>query len=161
MSIYLCVCFSLILVWFLFYGLSTHFRSFRARSVTQTILFLGKPPRQFTSTSIHSFASNWQLLFLYQQMREDGRKLFFVSNFSRQRREGKRNTRGFWKCVESHIISLHENESRYSLLYLFLIGPINEDKCAWTLVLRFDPRFPLLPCFPPHFFASVWHIFRA
>ena len=38
------------LVWFLFYGPSTYFRSFRARSVTLTTLFLGKPPRQFTST---------------------------------------------------------------------------------------------------------------
>ena len=38
------------LVWFLFYSPSTHFRSFRARSVTLTTLFLGKPPRQFTST---------------------------------------------------------------------------------------------------------------
>ena len=35
--------------WFLFYGPSTHFRSFQARSVTLTTLFLGKPPRQFTS----------------------------------------------------------------------------------------------------------------
>ena len=38
------------LVWFLFYGPSTHFRSFRAQSVNLTTLFLGKPPRQFTST---------------------------------------------------------------------------------------------------------------
>ena len=37
-------------VWFLFYGPSTHFRSFQARSVTLTTLFLGKPPRQFTRT---------------------------------------------------------------------------------------------------------------
>ena len=29
---------------------SRHFRSFRARSVTLTTLFLGKPPRQFTTT---------------------------------------------------------------------------------------------------------------
>ena len=36
------------LVWFLFYGPSTHFRSFRARSVNLATLFLGKPPRQFT-----------------------------------------------------------------------------------------------------------------
>ena len=36
--------------WFLFYGPSTHFRSFRARSVNLATLFLGKPPRQFTST---------------------------------------------------------------------------------------------------------------
>ena len=27
-----------------------HFRSFRARSVNLATLFLGKPPRQFTST---------------------------------------------------------------------------------------------------------------
>ena len=38
------------LVWFLFYGPSTHFRSFRARSVNLATLFLGKSPRQFTST---------------------------------------------------------------------------------------------------------------
>ena len=38
------------LVWFLFYGPSTHFRSFRVRSVNLATLFLGKPPRQFTST---------------------------------------------------------------------------------------------------------------
>ena len=33
-----------VLVWFLFYGPSTHFRSFRARSVTITKLFLGSLP---------------------------------------------------------------------------------------------------------------------
>ena len=38
------------LVWCLFYGPSTHFRSFWARSVTLSTLFPGKPPRQFTST---------------------------------------------------------------------------------------------------------------
>ena len=38
------------LVCFLFYGPSTHFRSFRARSVNLATLFQGKPPRQFTST---------------------------------------------------------------------------------------------------------------
>ena len=38
------------LVWFVFYGPSTHFRSFRARSVNLATLFLGKPPMQFTST---------------------------------------------------------------------------------------------------------------
>ena len=42
--------FLLVLVWFLFYGPSTHFRSFRARSVNLATLFLGKPPRQFAST---------------------------------------------------------------------------------------------------------------
>ena len=35
---------------FCFYGPSTHFRSFRARSVNLATLFLGKPPMQFTST---------------------------------------------------------------------------------------------------------------
>ena len=34
---------------FVFYGPSTHFRSFRARSVNLATLFLGEPPRQFTS----------------------------------------------------------------------------------------------------------------
>ena len=38
------------LVWFLFYGPSTHLRSFWAQSVNLATLFLGKPPRQFTST---------------------------------------------------------------------------------------------------------------
>ena len=38
------------LVCFLFYGPLTHFRSFRARSVNLATLFLGNPPRQFTST---------------------------------------------------------------------------------------------------------------
>ena len=38
------------LVSWLFYGPSTHFRSFRARSVSLSTLFLGKSHRQFTST---------------------------------------------------------------------------------------------------------------
>ena len=42
-----------VLVWFLFYGPSTHFRSFQARSVNLATLFLGKPPRQFTSTYVY------------------------------------------------------------------------------------------------------------
>ena len=33
-----------------FYGHSTHFRTFRARSVNLVTLFLDKPPRQFTNT---------------------------------------------------------------------------------------------------------------
>ena len=36
--------------WFLFYGPSTHFRSFWVRSINLATLFLGKPPRQCTST---------------------------------------------------------------------------------------------------------------
>ena len=50
------------LVWFLFYGPSTHFRSFGARSVSLTTLFLGKPPWQFTSTECTFFCqhcSSW------------------------------------------------------------------------------------------------------
>ena len=46
------VCFLVVVVvvvLFLFYGPSTHLRSFRARSVNLATLFLGKPPRQFTS----------------------------------------------------------------------------------------------------------------
>ena len=38
------------LVVLVFYGPSTLFRSFRTRSVNLSTLFLGKPPRQFTST---------------------------------------------------------------------------------------------------------------
>ena len=52
------------------------FRSFRMRSVTLSTLFLGKPPRQFTILSAHSFASNWQLLFLNQRKRANGRRIF-------------------------------------------------------------------------------------
>ena len=36
------------LVVLVFYGPSTHYRSFRVRSVNLATLFLGKPPRQFT-----------------------------------------------------------------------------------------------------------------
>ena len=39
-----------VVVVLVFYGPSTHFRSFQARSVFLSTLFLGKPPRQFTST---------------------------------------------------------------------------------------------------------------
>ena len=51
------------LVWFLFYSPSTHFRSFRARSVTLTThcsmaSLLGSLP----VISAHSFATNWQPL---------------------------------------------------------------------------------------------------
>ena len=38
------------LVVLVFYGASTFFRSFQARSVNLSTLFLGKPLRQFTST---------------------------------------------------------------------------------------------------------------
>ena len=38
------------LVVLVFYGCSTHFRSFRAQSVNIATLFLDKPPRQFIST---------------------------------------------------------------------------------------------------------------
>ena len=64
------------LVWFLFYGPSTHFRSFRAWSVNLATLFLGKPPRQFTSTWCTFFHQYWQLLFLTQQKRENSPVLF-------------------------------------------------------------------------------------
>ena len=35
-----------------FYGPSTHFRSFRARSINQATLFLGKPPPVLTNYKI-------------------------------------------------------------------------------------------------------------
>ena len=39
-----------VVVELMFYGPSIHSRSLRARSVNLATLFLGKPPRQFTST---------------------------------------------------------------------------------------------------------------
>ena len=73
------------LVWFLFYGPSTHFRSFRARSVNLATLFLGKPPRQFTSTKCTFFRqSHWQLLFLNQRKRENGRRNVFMTKSPRK-----------------------------------------------------------------------------
>ena len=41
-----------IIVVLVFYGPSAQFRSFRARPVILSTLFLGKPPRQFTSTKL-------------------------------------------------------------------------------------------------------------
>ena len=43
------------LIVLVFYGPSAHFRSFRAQSVNIATLFLGKPPRQFTSTQCPFF----------------------------------------------------------------------------------------------------------
>ena len=59
-----------------FYWPLTFFMSFRARSVNLSTLFLGKPPRQFTST----FASNWQLPFLNQGKEENGRRDYFIQS---------------------------------------------------------------------------------
>ena len=70
------------LVRFLFYRPSTHFRSFRARSVTLTTLFRGKPPSSLPVLIAHSFTSNWQLLFLNQRKRENGRRNVFMTKSS-------------------------------------------------------------------------------
>ena len=74
----------LILVWFLFYSPSTHFRSFQAWSVNLATLFLGKPPRQLPVLSAHSFASNWQLLFLNKRKRENGRRNVLMTKSPRK-----------------------------------------------------------------------------
>ena len=70
----------LFFVWFLFSGPSTHFRSFRARSVTLTTQFLGKPPMQFTSLSpVTDNCSSW--------ISERGRmavEFFFTTKSSRK-----------------------------------------------------------------------------
>ena len=66
------------LVWFLFYGPSTHFRSFRARSVN--LATLGSLP----VLSAHSFASSWQLLLLNQRKRENGRRNVFMTKSPRK-----------------------------------------------------------------------------
>ena len=66
------------LLFFLFDFYSTalqHVRSFRAQSVYLATLFPGKPPRQFK----HSFASNWQMLFLNQREREIGCRNVFMT----------------------------------------------------------------------------------
>ena len=74
----------LVLVYSLFYGPSTQFRSFRARSVTRTTLFQGKPLGSLPVLSAHSFASNWQLVFLNQRKRENGRRIFFITTSPRK-----------------------------------------------------------------------------
>ena len=69
------------LVWFLFYGPSTHFRSFQAQSVNLATLFLGKLLGSLPVLSAYSFASNWQLLFLNQRKREnDCRNVFMTKS---------------------------------------------------------------------------------
>ena len=44
----------LLIVKLVFYGPLTHFRSFPAQSVNLATLFLGKPPRQFTTALFES-----------------------------------------------------------------------------------------------------------
>ena len=66
----------MVLGWFLFYGPSTHFRSFRVRSVTQQHCSWAGLLGSLPVFSAHSFASNWQLLFLNQRKRENGRRIF-------------------------------------------------------------------------------------
>ena len=72
----------LVVVVLVFYGPSTHFRSFRAPSVNLSTLFPAKPPRQFTS--VHSFVSNWQLPFLNQWKGENGRRNYFMTNLHKR-----------------------------------------------------------------------------
>ena len=72
------------LVWFLFYGPSTYFRSFRAWSVTLTTLFWASLLGSLPVLSAHSLVSNWQLLFLNQRKRENGRKHFFMTKSPRK-----------------------------------------------------------------------------
>ena len=76
--------YNIVFVELVFYGPSTHFMSFRARWVILATLFLGKPPRQFTSLSAHSFASNWQLLSLNLRKGENGHRKFFMTKSRRK-----------------------------------------------------------------------------
>ena len=69
---------------FYFYGSSTHFMSFRLRSVNLATLFLGKLLGSLPVLSAHSFASNWQLLFLNQRKRENGRRNVFMTKSPRK-----------------------------------------------------------------------------
>ena len=65
-----------VVVVLVFYGPSTLFRSFRARSVYLSTLFLGSLP----VLSAHSLASNWPLPFLNQRKGENGRRNYFMTN---------------------------------------------------------------------------------
>ena len=62
-----------------FYGLVKPLGSCRAWSVYLTTLFPGQSSKPLTSTCAHSFARNWQLLFLIQQKdKNDCRKYFII-----------------------------------------------------------------------------------
>ena len=68
-----------------FYSPSTHFTSFRARSVTlkphcSWASLLGSLPVLFA----HSFTSNWHLLFLNQRKRENCHRNFFMTKSPRK-----------------------------------------------------------------------------
>ena len=55
------------------------------RSVIISTLFLGKPPRgRWPVLSAHPFAINWQLLFLNQRKRKNGRRNNFMTKSSRK-----------------------------------------------------------------------------
>ena len=73
---------NLIYFWFDFcFTALRHILSFRARSVNLATLFLGKPPRQFTSTYCTFFR---QLLFLNQRKKENGRRNVFMTKSARK-----------------------------------------------------------------------------
>ena len=70
------------LVWFLFYSPSTHFRSFWVQCYhNHTVPGQAWPSllRSLAVLGAHSFASNWQLLFLNQRKRENGCRIFFMT----------------------------------------------------------------------------------
>ena len=59
-----------------------------SRSIYLTTLFFLdrlKSSKQLTSTCAHSFARNWQLPFLSQQKRENGRREYFMINLHKRR----------------------------------------------------------------------------
>ena len=72
------------LVWFLFYGPSTHFRSFWASQLTYPHCSWASLLGSLPVLSAHSFASNWQLLFLNQRKRENGRRNVFMTKSQRK-----------------------------------------------------------------------------
>ena len=73
-----------LLVWFLFYGPSTHFRSFGHSLLAWPHCSWENLLGSLPVLSAHSFASNWQLLFLNQQKRENGRRNFFITRSPRK-----------------------------------------------------------------------------
>ena len=74
----------LVLVSFLFYGPSTHLRSFRARSVTLTTLILGKTVYQYLVHILLPVTDNCSS-WISGRGRENGRRTFFMTKSPQQK----------------------------------------------------------------------------
>ena len=133
-------------VWFLLYCPSTHFRSFRVRSVTLTTLFLGKPPRQLTS--------NWQLLFMTQQKRENGPRNFFHDQVSTKECARRGDwTRGCLHAKQTRLRSSYRDWSYESKLTSTIQ---NLNKCRQPYLLEHHSIVQI--SFSKHWFFFFWFV---